>query len=122
MCTCTIRVVDLRRKKKRFQRKDLFLKRKICKIRAHVSHVYLITLLIRISFLGDIHITHIRKTLFCFVCLLLPHTVLKYYDKDDGGFSLVVLVFFEQRAQNKAKEYWKEKSKALCQNEGGKNG
>ena len=72
--------------------------------------------------LGDIHV-HRIKTRRCFVCLLLPHTVLKYYyDKDDGVFSLVVLVFFEQRARNKAKEYWKEKSQALCQNEGGKSG
>lgn len=72
--------------------------------------------------LGDIHV-HRIKTRCCFVCLLLPHTVLKYYyDKDDGVFSLVVLVFFEQRARNKAKEYWKEKSQALCQNEGGKSG
>ena len=75
-----------------------------------------------ISFLGYIHIYIYYRDFFCFVCLLLPHTLLKHYDKDDGGCSLVVLVFFEQRAQNKAKEYWKEKSQALCQNEGGKSG
>ena len=98
------------------------MEKKYAKIRAHVSHVYLIITLLIISFLGYIHIYVYYRDFFCFVCLLLPHTLLKHYDKDDGGCSLVVLVFFEQRAQNKAKEYWKEKSQALCQNEGGKSG